>query len=70
MSFGHHEDCEEDQELEVRRAFAGRRSASRRQSSCSDDACSQSDISLCDDGASEEEGEHILGHLVSGRGNR
>ena len=42
------------------------------QSSCSEEAdCSQSDISLCDDGASEEEGEgaNILGHL-NGRGQQ
>mmetsp|Transcript_6339 Transcript_6339/g.8488 ORF Transcript_6339/g.8488 Transcript_6339/m.8488 type:complete len:187 (+) Transcript_6339:423-983(+) len=65
LSFSNDE--EEDQELEVRSALAASSCSGHEiQSSCSDEGdCSQSDISLCDDVGSEEEGEgdHILGHL-------
>ena len=65
LSFGH--DIEVAQEdLEVRSALAASScSGNEDLQSHSDDAdCSQSDISLCDDGGSDEgEGDHILGHL-------
>lgn len=61
MSFGHLE--EED---EVRSAAASSYDGHELNSNSSDASLSQSDISLCDDGGSEEEegeGDGILGHL-------
>ena len=66
MSFGHHEDCEKNQELEIQSVLASSCSGHELQSNCSDDACSQSEISLSDDGGSEEDGVNILTQLVKG----